>query len=309
MKIIGEEEPILTCTICKKMNTAITDTESGEVICTSCGMVIREKTEDDIHQELRRSFTMGSKDNRVRNGTPSSLAIHDMGLSSIIGRANRDARGQLLDSAMRSTVQRLRKWDSRIQVHNSEDRSFRHAFYQLDTLKDKLGLSDAIVEKTAYIYRKVQGRGLIRGRTVNGMLTAAVYLVCREMGTPRTLKDIAAISNVRRKDISRNYRLIVFELDIRIPTVDPVKCIAKVANKLNLNEKTKHKAMNIMTQMVKREITAGKEPMSLAASVIYMSSTKTGERIPQKALAAASGITEVTIRNRLRDLRSKLEIE
>jgi transcription initiation factor TFIIB len=163
-------------------------------------------------------------------------------------------------------------------------------------------LSDSIVEKTAYIFRKVHGRDLVRGRTIDGMLAAALYIVCREMGTSITLKDIAAASNLTYKDISRNYSVLVFELDIKIPLVDPMKCIVKVANKLGVNEKTKKQAMNIMSEVVKREMTPGKVPMGLAGSVLYLSSQITGEVISQANVAQAAGTTEVTIRNRFKDL-------
>jgi transcription initiation factor TFIIB len=298
----------ISCSICKEYSSIpITDPDSGEIICSNCGMVICEKLEDNSHQEIR-AYSIEDSDKTARTGAPISLAISNKGLSSIISRSNRDASGQPLDSTMRSAVERLRTWDSRIKIHSSEDRNLRRAFQHLDTLKDKLGLSDTMVEKIAYIYRKVQRMGLIRGRSVDGMVTAAVYIVCREMGTPRMLKDIAAISNVKRKDISRNYRVLVFELDIKIPTVDPMKCVVKDADKLSLNERKKYTAMNIMKEIVSKEITAGKKPMSLAATAIYISSVMTGERIPQTKLAAASGITEVTIRNRLKDLANKLNL-
>jgi transcription initiation factor TFIIB len=294
--------------MCNKDETTITDPESGEIICSNCGMVICERIEDTIDQERRAYSSEEAADKRDRTGAPTSLALHDMGLYTIIGRDNRDASGQVLDISMCSKMKRLRVWDSRIHVHKPSEKNLRQAFHQLDILKDKLGLSDAIVEKAAYIYRKVCERRLVRGRTIKGMLTAAVYIACRETGIPRTLNDIAAISNIKRKDIARNYRTLVLELDIKIPEVDPMKCIVKVANKLGMSEKTKHQAMNIMTEVVKREITSGKVPMGLAATVLYASCMKTGESIHQTSIAAASGVTEVTIRNRFKDIRSRLDI-
>jgi transcription initiation factor TFIIB len=200
----------------------------------------------------------------------------------------------------------LRTWDFRTQTHNPTDRSLRQAFFQLDVLKDKLGLSDPVVEKTAYIYRKAQERGLVRGRTISGILTAAVYIACRELGTPRTLKDIAADSNVKLNEVARSYRLLYFELDLKTPIVDPLKCIAKVANKANLSEKTKRQAVEIMNNVTKREISAGKDPMGLAASVLYLSSFNTGETITQNNIAYAAGVTEVTLRNRVKDLKKQM---
>src|ERR671922_306336 len=247
---------VTACSTCNKDNTAITDPEFGEIVCGNCGTVISEKLEDTSHQE-RRASTLEEADRRARTGTPFSLALHDMGLSTIIGRENKDARGQTIDAVTRYRTERLRMWDARTRLQNSVDKNLMRAFGQLDRLKEKLGLSDTIVEKAAYIYRKIQERGLIKGRTIDSMLAASVYSACREMETPITIKDIAAKSNVNRKDIARSYRTLVFELDIRIPAVNPMKCIARVANRLSVSEKTKYQAMNIMKEVVNKKISAG----------------------------------------------------
>jgi transcription initiation factor TFIIB len=304
--MIENQDSVSRCSICNQENTTITDPNSGEVICGNCGMVISDKIEDTVHPE-RRTYAFEDADRNARTGAPSSLARHDMGLSTIIGRENKDASGQKIDTAMRSKIERLRTWDFRTRMRTSGDRNFMKAFGQLERLKEKLGLSDTIVEKAAYTYRKVQERGLIKGRTIDSMLSAAVYSACREMETPRTIKDIAAKSNVKCKDVARSYRLLVLELGVRIPVVNPMKCIARVANKLSISEKTKHQALNIMEEVVNKKITAGKEPMGLAATVLYASSIKNDEKIPQKEIAAASGVTEVTIRNRFKDLKKLLE--
>jgi transcription initiation factor TFIIB len=291
------------CSICG-CNQTITDTESGEIICSKCGQVISDKIQE-IRPEWRNFASSDGSNDKSRIGMSTSLARHDMGLSTIIGRKDRDASGQKIDAAMRTTMQRLRTWDFRTQAHTPTDRSLRQAFFQLDVLKDKLRLSDAVVEKTAYIYRKAQERGLVRGRTISGILAAAVYIACRELGTPRTLKDVAVDSNVKPNEVARSYRLLYFELDLKIPIVDPLKCIAKVANKANLSEKTKRQAAEIMNNVTKREISAGKDPMGLAASVLYLSSFNTGENITQNNIASAAGVTEVTLRNRIKDLKEQ----
>jgi transcription initiation factor TFIIB len=291
----------LKCSACNKDQTTITDLESGEIICNNCGTVILDRIEDYTHEE-RRAYSMEEVDNRSRTGAPVSLAFHDRGLCTIIGKANIDANGKIFDTANLPRIEKLRRLNSWINVHKSSEKSLRRAFQKLNTLKDKLSLSDSIVEKSAYIFRKVHERHLVRGRTIDGMLSAAVYTACREMEASITLKDIAAASNLTYKDVSRNYRALVFELDIKIPIVDPMKCIVKVANKLGIKEKTKKQAMNIMSEVVKREMTPGKVPMGLAASVLYLSCQITGEVISQANVAQAAGTTEVTIRNRFKDL-------
>ena len=288
-----------------KHDKTVTDPESGEIICRNCGLVISDRM-----QETRpewRAFTSEEADVRARTGIPSSLARHDMGLSTVIARTDKDASGRLIEGAMRSTMDRLRAWDFRTQAHTPTDRNLRQAFSELERLKDKLSLSDAAVEKTAYIYRKAQERGLVRGRTISATLGAALYIAVRETGMSRTLKDIAETANVKRKDLARMYRLVVMELDMKIPMIDPMKCIVRVASKAGLSEKTKRHAMEIMRDVVKSGMSAGKDPMGLAASVLYMSCLATGEDRTQTEIADAAGVTEVTVRNRYKSLKGQLD--
>ena len=293
-----------TCLICKN-NRIVTDSESGEVICSNCGTVISDRNQEISRPEWR-FYSAEQENDRSRTGIPITLAKADMGLATIIGKDDRDASGHLLDGAMRNRMQRLRTWDLRTRNHTASDKNLLQAFSKLDVLKDKLALSDAVVEKIAYIYRKVQHRGLIRGRTISGLIAAAIYAGCREMETPWTLKDIAPASNVKRKDIARNYRMLLFELNLKVPNADPIKCIVKVANRSNLTENTKREAIAIMKDVAKKEISAGKDPMGLAATVLYLSCLRTGEETTQTQIAQASGVTEVTVRNRLKELKSKL---
>jgi transcription initiation factor TFIIB len=297
----------IICSICnKKEGQAVTDPESGEVICSNCGMVMVEAVSENRSEW--RAFKTEEANQRSRTGTPTSLARHDMGLATIIGRTDKDASGRGLDASMRSTMERLRTWDSRIQVYSPADRNLRQAFGMLERVKDKLGLSATIIEKTAYIYRKAQERGLVRGRTIRSVMAAAIYITCREMAMSRTLNDVAFLNNIKRKELARTIRLLILELDIKIPILDPIKCVVRVANKVNLSEKTKRQAMDIMHNVTKSGISAGKDPMGLAGSVLYLSSKNSGENITQMDIAEAAGVTEVTIRNRFKDLRNRIDL-
>jgi transcription initiation factor TFIIB len=139
-------------------------------------------------------------------------------------------------------------------------------------------------------------------------LAAVIYIACRELGIPRTLKDIAAASNVKRKDIARNYRMLLSELDLKVPNADPMKCITKVANKSDLSEITKRQAIGIMKEIIEKEISAGKDPMGFAATVVYISCLKTGEDRTQTQIAHAAGVTDVTLRNRFKELKNQLHL-
>jgi transcription initiation factor TFIIB len=297
-----QPQPFSTCPMCKDNLRIITDTNSGETICSRCGMIVLDKTQN-INQPEWRAFSSAEHEDRSRTGIPMSLAIHDMGLACVIGKTNRNAGGKKMDNAM----QRLRILDSRAYIHGSSDIGLIHAFNILRILKDKLTLPYVVVEKAAYIYRKAHERKLSRGRLVTALVAASVHIACREMNTPRTLKDIAAASNIKRKQLAKAYRLLHIEFDIKVPLADQTKCIAKIANKSNLSEKTKRHAIRIMDEIRETQISAGKNPMALAATILYFSCLKTGENKSQVDIAEAAGVTEVTMRNRSRELKNKLE--
>lgn len=292
--------------MCGDDQQLVTDLECGEIVCTKCGLVSPDRVAESRAEW--RTFD-SEKNERVRAGSPTSLAQHDMGLSTTIGKENIDSSGRHLDASVSTTINRLRTWDFRSKAQSSTHRSLIRAFTELGGLKSKLGLSDAIIEKTAYVYRKAQEKRLVRGRSTSSMLAAAIYASCREMGATRTLRDIAAGTEVKRKDISRSYRILVLELDIKVPLVDPLKCIAKIANQAGISEKTKRIAMKTMNELVEQEISAGKLPMGLAATVLYMSCLQNGEIKTQRDIAEAAGVTEVTVRNRFNDLKRRLQLD
>jgi transcription initiation factor TFIIB len=302
---------ITICPVCKSDLLIITDPESGEIICNGCGMIVLDRIQN-INQPEWRAFSNEERNDRSHTGIPTSLAIHDMGLATIIGRSDRDASGRKIDAETHTTMQRLRTWDSRAFIHASSDISLMHTLNKLHILKDKLTLPYAVVEKAAYIYRKAQYKKLSRGRLGSGLMAASVYAACREMSTLRTLKDIAAASNIKRKHLAKAYRFLLIELDIKVPLVDQIKCIAKVANKANLSEKTKRQAISIINEVRRKDneisYSAGKNPMGLAATILYLSCIKNGEHKTQLDIAQAAGVTEVTLRNRYKDLKSRLEL-
>jgi len=287
------------CLRCGK-NSLLTDEDTGEQFCEKCGYVISEKVLASGPEW--RSFQNASGSDPTRTGAPTSLTIHDMGLSTVIDSSNKDATGKPLTASMRVTIQRLRTWDRRSIVSQSDSRNLRQAFMELNKLKDKISVSANVFEKAAYIYRKALEKKLIRGRSISTMIAASLYAACRDTETPRTLREIAYAGNVKRNDISRCYRLLYNELELEMPVVDPIQCIARISSKLKIPEKTKRYAAKILKEAQDCKESSGKDPMGLAASALYISCVKNGVSMTQRDLAEAAGITEVTIRNRIKGL-------
>jgi transcription initiation factor TFIIB len=291
----------MVCSVCKN-GRPIADPESGELVCSDCGLVFSEKAPENRAEW--RNFG-SEKNDRARTGSPVSLAQHDMGLNTVIGNNNKDSRGQNIDASMHSTMKRLRTYDFRSQAHTSTDRNLMRAFGELGRQRDKLGMSDAMIDKTAYIYRKALAKGLVRGRSTSAILSAAIYIACREMGAVRSLKDVGEITDVKRKVVSRSYRILIQQLEMIIPVIDPTKCIAMIANKARLSEKSKRMAIDTMKDLTNTDASAGKRPMGLAATILYLSCLRNDEAVTQKDIAEAAGVTEVTMRNRIKDLKSR----
>jgi transcription initiation factor TFIIB len=286
------------CPRCGK-NNLVTDNESGELFCAKCGFVINERLSNFGPERRFSDDTL----NKSRTGDKTSLTRHDRGLSTMINPINKDSSGNPLSSSMKSTLKRLRIWDNRSLTNSSTDRNLQHALSTLLKMKEKLTLSEAIVEKAAYIYRKALEKKLVRGRSISALIAASLYAACREAGTPRTIKEVSSAIDIRRRDLAVCYRMLLRELELKMPVADSGQCIARIASQAGLSEKTKRHAMKILKKAQQDQILAGKDPMGMAASALYLACLKMGEKIAQRQIALAAGVTEVTIRNRCKGLK------
>ena len=304
------QEIISTDTVCGRCgkNGIVTDSATGERYCGKCGYVFSD-TIQDSGPEWRAFPKEGSGIDPTRTGAPTSLAMHDRGLATIINPIDRDSSGKPLTSTMKNTVERLRTWDSRSKINTPADRNLRQALGELSRLKDKLSLSSSVVEKAAYIYRKALEKGLVKGRSISSLLAASLYAACRDTETPRTLKDVADAGNLKKKDIAKCYRVLHQELDLKIPVVDPIQCVARIASKIGITEKTKRYAAKVLKVAQEHDESAGKDPMGLAAAALYLSCVKNSEDRTQRDVAEAANVTEVTIRNRYKSLKLDQKID
>lgn len=289
-----------TCPTCNK-KTNVFDENTGEILCSSCGYVFSEKIEDCVEQ---RTFT---EENRARVGDQVKITFHDKGLATIIGQRNQDAFGKPLSAYMKNSFERLRIWDGRSQAFSSSDKSLRTALLEINNLKEKLALSDTITESSAYLYRKVSERNLTRGRSIKALAGACVYASCRNTETNRTLEDISNAINVRKKELAKCYRVLFREFDLKVPIPDPQRSIVRISGTIGLSERTKRKAVEILNEAKKNGFVAGKDPMGLAAAILYIAGTHYGDVKSQRQLAEAAGTSEVTIRNGIKGLKKSLD--
>jgi transcription initiation factor TFIIB len=277
----------------------VTDGDSGEVVCSKCGLVVRDLLLDPKPEW--RAFTPEETRSKARTGAPTSLTQFDKGLSTTF-QPYRDAYGKVLPMAERLKMMRLRKWNMRARVHSSAERNLSQAMNELTRLADALHIPMSVEENAALLYRKALDEGLIRGRSITSLAAAALYAACRLTQTPRNLKEIVEASTRSRKEISRCYRLLHRELAITMPVDNAVKYVAKIASQAGLSQKTQNGAMDLLDEAKKRKADIGKSPAGMAAAALYIVSILNGEKIAQKNLAKAAEVTEVTIRNRYKRL-------
>jgi transcription initiation factor TFIIB len=294
------------CPECASKNL-VHDYDSGETICGDCGLVLYETMLDKGPEW--RAFTQQEKTSRSRVGMPTSYSIHDKGLSTTISQVDRDAFGRKLPLSTRLQMWRLRKWQIRSRVHSSIDRNLSQAMSELERLASHVTITPSIKEKAALIYRKALDKGLVRGRSINAITAASLYAACRESGTPRTLREISEASLVDKKDVARCYRLLIQEIRFSMPVADSLTYVSKIAQKNGISGRTQGAAITILAEAKRKRFAAGKDPMGLAAAALYIACLQQNEKITQKDIAEAAGVTEVTVRNRYKSLKKQLHLE
>ena len=282
---------------------AITDSERGEIFCGGCGLVLVQNMTDTSHESS--GYTQEDFMKLSRTGPATSLTMHDKGLSTIIG-TNNDSTGKALSGKTKYEFNRLRTWDQRSKSRKTATLS--KAFTLMNGMKTKLGIPDNVVETAAYIYRKAVNAKLTRGRTTVSLVSASLYAACRENNIPRTLDDIAVAGNVERRILSRDLRTIIKKIGLNLNQYDTTSFISKISNNMNLKEKTKRDAFEILKRCEKELITAGKHPVAQAAASLYVSCVMNGEKISQKKFSVESGISDVTIRNRTVLIKKTLKL-
>ncbi|MBA7597408.1 hypothetical protein ES703_04411 [subsurface metagenome] len=285
----------------------VRDYERAELVCAGCGFIIHDKIMD-MGPEWR-AFDQEQRERRGRVGAPMTFTIHDKGLSTMIDWRDRDSHGKDLTPKRRAQIYRLRKWQRRIRVSDATERNLAFALSEIDRMSSHLGLPRNVREAAAVIYRRAVEERLIRGRSIEGVAAAALYAACRECKVPRTLDEIADVSRVTKKEIGRSYRFIARELLIHLRPTSPTDYIPRFGSELGLSGEVQSKAIELLKEATKKGLTSGRGPTGVAAAAIYIASVLYGERRTQRDVADVARVTEVTVRNRYKELCEKLGLD
>jgi transcription initiation factor TFIIB len=288
-------ETVKECPECGSKNL-IRDYKKAELFCGDCGLVVVENIVD-LGPEWR-AFDFEQASRRARVGAPMTYRIHDKGLSTLVTWSP-TGQGQY----------KLKRWQQRTHIANTSERSFIFALSEIDRMACALRLPMNIREAASMLYRKAMKHRLIRGRSIESISTAIIYIICRQYGVPRTLEEVRAISRVEQKEISRAYRFLLRELDLKVTPASPVDFVPRFCSLLDLGSNIQSNAIEIIKRAVDKELTNGRGPIGIAAAAIYIAAILGGEHRTQKEVSDVTGVTEVTIRNRYKELSEQLDID
>jgi len=283
------------------------DYSRAELVCNNCGLVIDADIID--HGPEWRAFDSDQREKRSRTGSPMTYTLHDKGLSTMISWKNRDSYGKSIPTRNRAQLYRLRKWQRRVRISDATERNLAIALSGLDRLSSSMSLPRIVRETAAMIYRKATFKKLVRGRSIEGVTAASLYAACRQCNVPRTLDEISNSANLSRKEIGRTYRYISRELGLKLMPTSPQDYISRFCSILNLSTDVKEKTLEILHEALNRELNIGRGPTGLAAASLYIASVLCGERRTQREVSDIAGVTEVTIRNRYKEIADKLNID
>ncbi len=276
--------------------------DKGEIICKDCGLVVEEKMVD-FDQEWRE-FDSDSAERKRRTGAPMSYTQFDQGLGTDVGTKSDLFK---LNGKSKNKYFRLRKWQQRIST--AIERNLKLALAELKRVSSYLKLPSSVEEEASRIYTLAVQKGLVRGRSMESVVAGSLYAACRRHDVPRTLDELSEASGIEKKEIGRTYRFITRELQIKILPSNPSDYIARFASALKLSAETQSKSVEIIEKAQAVELTSGRGPTGIASAALYVAALINGEKRTQREVADVAGVTEVTIRNRYKELLEKLNLE
>src|SRR6056297_2063414 len=293
-----QAEEDLSCPECGGL--LVNDEEHGETVCEDCGLVV-ETDEIDRGPEWR-AFDSKEKNQKSRVGAPTTNTMHDKGLSTNIDWRDKDAYGNSLGARQRQKMQRLRKWNERFRTRDSKERNLKQALGEIDRMASALGLPEDVRETASVIYRRALNEDLLPGRSIEGVASAALYAAARQTGTPRSIDEVAQVSRIDEMEFKRTYRYIVRELNLEIQPANPEQYVGRFASELDLSDESEQRARELLRTATDKGIHSGKSPVGLAAAAVYAAPLLCNEEITQSQVSEVTDISEVTIRNRYKEL-------
>lgn len=302
MKIL---ETAQCCPECK--SALIDDMQNGERICGSCGIVVAEQMPDSGPESLTSN---AEEKMRLARATGAvTLAEHDRGIATEIAISTKDFSGKKIDAHVAAQMHSLRKWQQRVRIMNPRERRLASVLSRITEICNGLSLPRNVLETACMIYRGLDDHMNVKGKFVTSISVATVYMACKQCGVLRSMEEVCRTVCVpkdvkaKTKLASKYYRNIVMGMGTTVtPIISVDKYISKIANKAGADVRAERLALEIAAKTEGSSLTNGKSPNGIAAAYLYIATILLGQNIPQRYISEIAGVTEVTIRNRCKDL-------
>ncbi|MGC9153172.1 MAG: transcription initiation factor IIB [Vulcanisaeta sp.] len=299
------KQNVQTCPVCGSTDFVL-DSERGELICARCGTVVQEHI-IDLGPEWR-AFNDEESLALVR-AKPISPALPGHGLGSSIISVTHDL---LLQRRLRALI-RL----NRFNQYQYTERRITELLDVIKPVKYELNLPDSVIEEALVLFRQLSSKYDLRGVRTKDLALVLLYVSCKRAKIVCPLRELRNILSIERsKRISKLLglvRQVVGNNDIVIKSQEELgRFLQRVINALRLGEDVRYYvtrlAMDIINEGQRKRLTNGRTFYALVASAVYIAITLMGIRKRQRDVAEVSGVTDVTIRNRYKEIISKMNI-
>jgi len=282
----------------------IKDPERGEITCLDCGWVLHDHLIDRGPEW--RAFDSEQKIKRARTGSPLTPLKPNKGLSTTIDWRDKDISGRSLSPERKPQISRMRRLNKIINISESSEKNLYVAFTEIERISSQLGLPGTIANEAAILYRRAAKRRLIKGRSIESMAAACIYAACRRYKVPRSLDEISDTARADKREIGRSYRLLTKEILEKVPPSKAIDYVPRIASSLKLSAGVEQLAIRIINEASSLRLTSGRMPKGLAAAAVYLAAIITNQKRTQREVAMIAGVTEVTVRNRFKELMDKI---
>jgi transcription initiation factor TFIIB len=301
-----------SCPECK--SSLIDDVQSGELICSTCGIVVAEQMAD--YGPETRSANLEDKMRLARATGQTTYSQHDLGITTEISISTKDFSGKTISSQVANQMYNLRKWQQRVRVSSPRERRLSNVLSRIGETCENVSLSKNVLETASMIYRNLDGKVEVKGKSVTSISAATVYMACKQCNVVRSLEEICR-GVCQPKDVkaktklaARYYRTLVMELGTdTAPVLTMDKYISKIANLTKTDVRVERLALEIAQKTKNNNLADGKAPNGIAAAYLYVASILLGQSVLQRDVSSVAGVTEVTIRNRCKEVLASYRLK
>ena len=302
-RYVEVDEPGL-CPECRSSHI-VRDDVRGELVCDSCGLVIREVSLEEGPEWS--AYTPEEYERLSRVGPPRNALSGSAGLTTVIPAAIRDGRGKTIPARNRQKFYRMRRLQRSLGSWKPGERSLPQMIRTFNRITATLEVPPHVKEEAAVLCRKAMDHGLLHGRSVEAIAAAAVYAACRIDRVPRTLDELAKATQVRRKTVAQTYNALLRAFPMPVPPARAADYVQRFGSELGLSNRVQAESLRILKALEEVGDCPSLSPPGTAAAAIYIASLTCGERRAQRRIAKVAGVSEVTLRNRFECLRPFME--